>query len=87
MNVFLACLNIPWLSKRAYRFREKEAIGGILDVTQLNYVNERYMQTHPSLEILKCLCVLKEENLGKNMCTKLLLSNFKSSKDSGFDAK
>ncbi|XP_074611940.1 uncharacterized protein LOC141866350 [Acropora palmata] len=34
MNVFLTSLNIPWLSKRAYRFREEEAIEGILHVTK-----------------------------------------------------
>ena len=35
MNVFLTSLNIPWLSKRVYKFREEEeAIGGILDVTK-----------------------------------------------------
>ena len=33
MNVFLTSLNIPWLSKRAYKFREEEAIEGILQVT------------------------------------------------------
>ena len=34
MNVFLTSLNIPWLSKRAYKFREEEAIEGILHVTK-----------------------------------------------------
>ena len=34
MNVFVTSLNIPWLSKRAYKFREEEAIEGILHVTK-----------------------------------------------------